>query len=155
MLPVVFQACLFDKDDANYEHYSRKCLEWMLECLVNINREVLRHFPEIPNLYDASVKYAREDGTEDWESILSVIRHRQGDCEDLACWRVAELRERFKEAARPIVRYRNDDGFWHYHIQVLRGDGKTIEDPSARLGMGTVGEGKQLSNFITLRTKGY
>jgi hypothetical protein len=61
------------------------------------------------------------------------------NCEDLACWRVAELRVRFGEAAQPYVTSQMLNSPEHglftlYHIRVRRADG-TIEDPSKILGM--------------------
>lgn len=151
MLPVVFQAGLFEKplDERDWK-YSNHCLEWMLECLVNINRSYLRIYPETPPLYRSGTVYAREKGTEDWASIKVLLRVKQGDCEDLGAWRVAELRERGKEFAKPRVKFRNVEGFWHYHIQVQRANGK-VEDPSRNLGMNSVREGKPLSHIRMLR----
>jgi hypothetical protein len=57
------------------------------------------------------------------------------NCEDLACWRVAELRTRFGIDARPTFTSQvRPDGSHLYHILVRLPDGR-IEDPSRRLGM--------------------
>lgn len=68
------------------------------------------------------------------------------NCEDLACWRVAELREapfHFKNGrkvaggvkAKPFAKWRRaPTGAFHYHALVLRPDGN-LEDPSLTLGM--------------------
>ena len=57
------------------------------------------------------------------------------NCEDLACWRAAELRVRYNIAARPSFLWRRKPtGSYLYHIQVKHPDGRT-EDPSRRLGM--------------------
>lgn len=150
MLPIVFQLGLFEKrlDEQDYR-YSHKCLLWLLECLVNCNRKYLQEFPETPKLYKAGVQYTREKGTEDWSGIKVLLRTKKGDCEDLGCWRVAELREK-GEAAKPHVKFRNVEGFWHYHIQVERADGR-IEDPSKLLGMNK-SEGKPISHIKMIRT---
>jgi hypothetical protein len=63
------------------------------------------------------------------------------NCEDLACYRVAELRVRTGEPAKPRVTSRiipspKYGNFTLYHITVLRADG-SVEDPSAILGMPT------------------
>jgi hypothetical protein len=158
MLPVVMQLGLFEKpmDEADY-HYSHRCLLWMLECLVNCNREYLHHFPETPALYSKGpdgqrlITYTREAGTEDWCGIKVGLRTRKMDCEDLACWRVAELRDRGHEAAKPRVKFRNVEGFWHYHIQVEHASGK-VEDPSRILGMNSGHEGKPISRIKMIRT---
>lgn len=152
MLPIVYHLGLFEKpmDEVDY-HYSHRCLLWMLECLTNCDREYLRHFPGTPKLYDAGIRYTREKGTEDWCGIKIGLRTKKMDCEDLSCWRVAELRERMKEPAKPRVKFRNVNGFWHYHIQVERGDGR-IEDPSRVLGMNSGHEGKPFSHIKMIKT---
>jgi len=64
-----------------------------------------------------------------------VIVH---NCEDLACWRTAELREDPVKplAAKPFAKWRRKpDGAYAYHALVLLPDGN-LEDPSLVLGMG-------------------
>lgn len=57
------------------------------------------------------------------------------NCEDLACWRAAELRVRFGVQATPTFTYKvRANGSYLYHITVRLPDGR-IEDPSRRLGM--------------------
>ena len=56
------------------------------------------------------------------------------NCEDLACWRIAELRVRHNENARPHITAKKIGNFTLFHIMVRRGDG-SIEDPSRILGM--------------------
>jgi hypothetical protein len=57
------------------------------------------------------------------------------NCEDLACWRSAELRVRDKIEAKPTFIWKiRPSGGYLYHIQVKYPDGR-IEDPSRRLGM--------------------
>ncbi len=69
-----------------------------------------------------------------------------GDCEDLAFWRVAELREQGIKAA-PFAKWRRVGGAFRYHALVRRfAPGRDhfdrevkaqnwLEDPSRRLGM--------------------
>ncbi len=151
MLPIVFQLGLFEKttNDRDTE-YSHRCLLWMLECLVNCNREYIRLFPETPDLYKSGVIYTRERGTEDWSGIKVGLRTKKMDCEDLGAWRVAELRERYAEYARPFVKFKNVEGFWHYHIQVRRANG-VVEDPSRILGMNRH-EGKPIASIKMIKT---
>lgn len=150
MLPIVMQLGLFEKPmDSDDHKYSHKCLMWLLECLTNCNREFLKIHKDTPPLYKANVVYTRESGTEDWSGIKIGLRTKRMDCEDLACWRVAELREK-GEAAKPRVKFKNVQGFWHYHIQVIRGDGR-LEDPSQILGMNR-SEGKPLSKIKMIAT---
>lgn len=106
----------------------------LLHALTAIDVDWLRDNPSTPALYAAGVVYKRERlGMELWQSIPIVLRHGFGDCEDLACWRVAELRLRGEKAYAFSKRKRTPRG-WLYHILVQRGDGAT-EDPSRLLGM--------------------
>ena len=87
-----------------------------------------------PPLYDA-VCYVREPGrVEIWQSIPALYARRIGDCEDLACARVAE-RLVVGDACKPTLLGKpKKDGGILYHIVVKNSDG-SIEDPSAKLGM--------------------
>ena len=149
MQPVVFKVQLFR--DADDRPRSQEALLWMLEALCKINDG---HLAEraYPPLYESGVRYQRELGTEEWLDIPSIIEARWGDCEDLACWRVAELRRQGHHAG-PYVRYRSLDGVFHYHALVMRyrrvlargPKGRLVErfvpdkveDPSKKLGMGS------------------
>lgn len=99
----------------------------------------LASHPRTPELYKAGVRYIPEDGihapkSEIFGGIKYVLAKRGADCEDLAAWRVAELRLR-GEQARARLSWRRFGRHYRYHVTVRRGDGR-IEDPSARLGMG-------------------
>lgn len=120
-------------------------LQTMLWAMVTWNGRLIRwqraHGQPLPLLYDSGVRYIPEpEGEERWQDILSVIADGGADCEDLATWRVAELRDRGL-AARPAWRHRrvasNDTGkeYSMYHIVVWTPQG--IEDPSQKLGMGS------------------
>ncbi len=88
------------------------------------------------------VKGIREDG----EALCGDITTDTGkfylpesdtvvhNCEDLACWRAAELRVRGIRARAFFTRDRRSDGTTLYHIMVKLPDGR-IEDPSRQLGM--------------------
>lgn len=57
------------------------------------------------------------------------------NCEDLACWRAAELRVRYGVLAEPTFIWKlRPKGGYLYHILVKLPDGR-IEDPSRTLGM--------------------
>lgn len=85
----------------------------------------------IPPLYTAGVRYQRERrGVEGWFLPPQIFSRGQGDCEDLATWRAAELQLRGVRA-RAIV-YRAKPGLWHVVVQL---PGGKREDPSKRLGM--------------------
>jgi hypothetical protein len=74
-----------------------------------------------------------------WQDIATTTEKGYGDCEDLACHRIAELREVFRRQASPAVTYRvGPDGSYKFHALVgVRGpSGWRMEDPSRKLGMG-------------------
>ena len=146
MRPVVFKVQLF-RDEQDRAR-SQQALLWMLEALCKVNEGHLADRP-YPPLYESGVRYQREVGTEEWLDIPSIIEAGWGDCEDLACWRVAELRAQGHRAG-PYVRFRQIDGVFHYHALVMRyrpmverfeaGMAERLvplglEDPSRRLGM--------------------
>lgn len=137
----------------------------LLNALVEIDLEYLRAFPpqRFPPLYKTGVRYDRMEpppgsacGDDDWQDIVVTYEKKMGDCEDLACIRVAELRERWGVAAAPMVTLRRDgDGVGTprhlYHVMVRwpetlprgtrypstvrRESGMLIECPSRVLGM--------------------
>lgn len=95
----------------------------------------------LPPLYASGVRYRREICTapfvpgacERFLSARQAYAEKWADCDDLACWRAAELIIA-GERARAVA-HRSSVG---WHVIVRRGDG-SFEDPSARLGMrGTV-----------------
>ena len=118
---------------------NERILYILLDALVKIDELWLRYKPSLPPLYRSGVYYQQEpQGVEDWCDIGEVMRQGFADCEDLAAWRVAELRVRHGINARPYVkkpRVIRGGRVLMYHIQVLLPDGR-IEDPSRRLGMG-------------------
>ena len=124
---------------------SQDALLWFMEALCLVNQAQIRYQKRlgkpVPPLYSSGVRYQREDGTEDWQDIHTTLRKMWGDCEDLACYRVAELREVYKRPAAPFVTWFSagpGDGF-HYHalLWAKAPDGVwRIEDPSRKLGMG-------------------
>lgn len=115
---------------------SNRQLQILLLALVAANEEYLRIHPEAPMLYESGVRYMEEPpGQEDWQDIPTCLKMRAGDCEDLACWRVAELRVRHGVMAKPVFSCKErPNGGMLYHIQVQLPDGRK-EDPSRVLGM--------------------
>lgn len=115
-------------------------LRILLNALAAINCDILKRDPTIPLLYESGVVYQREaPGVEEWQDIVETLRRGFGDCEDLACWRVAELREREGVQATPDFTLRNVEvspGEFTkvFHIFV-RLPGGLREDPSRMLGM--------------------
>jgi hypothetical protein len=115
---------------------AHRTLKILLAALTQIDCEYLRAYPKTPLLYASGVRYEEEPpGQEDWQDIPTCLRLGIGDCEDLACWRAAELRVRYNVQAAPtFIWKRRPEGGYLYHIQVRYPDGR-IEDPSRRLGM--------------------
>ena len=90
----------------------------------------------IPPLYKSGVRYRRESPKrERWLRSDEVLEVGYGDCEDLAAWRAAELRQRGLPA-KVIVKKTGPRKF-HALVAVPTETGRWItEDPSRRLGMG-------------------
>ncbi len=105
-------------------------LSLLLRGLVALNRWLLaRH--DLPPLYESGVRYRRDAaGTEIWSAATIVYQRRRGDCEDLSCWRAAELQNAGVDAIACVKR----TGRRRLHAIVCYPDG-TIEDPSRILGM--------------------
>jgi hypothetical protein len=110
-------------------------LRLMMEALVAANVAYLREHPETPPLYESGVRYEAEpDDEDDWNDIPSTLALGAGDCEDLAAWRIAELRASGELGASSRVTVWPIGSRVTYHIAVRRGDGQ-VEDPSRALGM--------------------
>jgi transglutaminase-like putative cysteine protease len=89
----------------------------------------------IPPLYGGKIRYLREQpGHEDWQTALETARLGTGDCEDLAAYRVAELRGQ-GVPAEAVVTWINPH-LRHVTVRYSLPDGRVMhEDPSKRLGM--------------------
>jgi hypothetical protein len=110
-------------------------LNHLLEGLSAVNELWLREHPSSPWLYESGVRYEEEPpGRDDWQDIPETLHRRTGDCEDLGCWRIAELRTRRGEHATPYVKRSVTGPRTVYHVAVRRADG-SLEDPSRVLGM--------------------
>lgn len=159
MKQILFELGMFATDETRpaSEAVLRKCLE----LLHTADLEWLKAHPETPKIYQARVRYVREPlgreldkllppevhamlarfpmfkpwmmQTEIWKAIRYVMRDGFGDCEDLACWKAAELNMEGVPAF-PDFSYRKVGRLSIYHIFV-RLPGGRIEDPSKRLGM--------------------
>lgn len=121
------------------ERWRDPALSLLLAMLTRWNRFVMKR-TTVPPLYEAGVRYIREDyesvHPEDWLDCLEVLSQGGGDCEDLACYRAAELQLRGERARAVWHRRSLGNGRTLLHIFVERGDG-TLEDPSRLLGMET------------------
>ena len=124
-----------------------------LESLTRTDMRYLMANPRTPALYCSGaacrvhpVRYQMEPpGAEHWASIPTVLAQGWGDCEDLACWRAAELRLNGHPRAyafpielgtAPMVA--GGPSVRLIHILVNRDGGcdfSQVEDPSTVLGM--------------------
>ena len=112
-------------------------MRFLLEALTMSNIAYLLDNPQTPDLYRSGVHYLEEPpGRDEWQDIPDTLERGNGDCEDLACWRVAELRVKYgqRRARRGISVSRLPRGGLLYHIMVLHENG-AVEDPSRILGM--------------------
>jgi hypothetical protein len=122
---------------------SMDAILWMMEGLCRINQGEIRLQKSLGKpfrpLYQSGIYYLREPpGQENWQDIYRNFMLGNGDCEDLACHRIAELREVYKTPAAPFVTFRLVDGSYRFHA-ILRAqtpNGWRWEDPSRKLGMG-------------------
>lgn len=109
-------------------------LRIMVDALVRLNLYEMRKRRFKP-LYESGVRYRRErrriGQPEKWQTIREVFRSKEGDCEDLAAIRVAELR---REGIRAVPWFRRKRSLWHVLVRYPNGD---FEDPSRILGMGS------------------
>jgi hypothetical protein len=108
----------------------------ILDAQVKINQLYLR-LHNVPPLYSSGVRYREEDPTQGYEEFALIpimIERGWGDCDDLAPWRCAELREAGEKACIRIQWRRQASGSKLFHILVRRENG-VIEDPSLILGM--------------------
>lgn len=97
--------------------------------LVAMNQALLAR-GGIPALYSSGVSY-RQEHPDVWSTCDLVLARGFGDCEDLAAWRAAELRQAGENAIADV--YRTGHRRWHC---IVRRENGSIEDPSRRLGMG-------------------
>lgn len=110
-----------------------------LEAVIMTNRLYLRTHT-VPALYESGVRYEEEPAGQPYEEFAStpvVLAKGWGDCDDLVCWRIAELRNA-GENAKVRLKWQFDPlrGARMYHVLVRRANGQ-VEDPSKRLGMGS------------------
>lgn len=134
---IAFELRLFRREELR--RYSERVLSILLGALTAADVLYLRAHRDAPALYRAGVRYRAERfPREEWRGIAALHEEREGDCEDLACARSAELIVRAARAARPVFRWRRLGRLSVYHILVRHPDG-SIEDPSLLLGMGARG----------------
>lgn len=98
-------------------------------------REFLTAKSAPSNVTEALEALERMVGGERFRDIPKIIANGGGDCDNVATWRAAELRQ-LGIAAQPYITWRRrPDGGMTYHVIVRWPDGSS-EDPSLLLGMG-------------------
>lgn len=155
--------------------YGERTLAALLWALIFADTAYLLDHPDAPTLYGSGVRWQQEEpqgrtacpegnGQELFLGVRQVLAQGHADCEDVACWRVSEVRlgrgeQRPRERPtkghpRPTVvpcpwpmkplgvpvlpaffKRQVAPGHWVYHIIVFWPDG-TFEDPSRVCGMG-------------------
>lgn len=120
--------------------HGREVMRILLEALTQIDEDWLRRYPgRYPPIHQSGVRYEREPpGQEEWLDIPQLLEEGKGDCEDLACWRAAELRVQGYDAHPDFtcrkVELPGGRSLRVFHIVVRIGP--ILEDPSRDLGMG-------------------
>lgn len=101
-------------------------------------RDYLDRTGAAKSVVDAFKQLADSVGSgEHFRDIPRIIENGGGDCDNLASWRVAELREH-GISCRPFITWRQrPDGGTTYHVQVFYDADGSSEDPSLLLGMGS------------------
>lgn len=165
MTPLVHVTLPDLADNSVESHFAP--LVFMLEGLIKLNEwHIERSFKKfqaglgipIPPLYTTGVYYQEDKpGEENWRDVHAILERliKTGngvDCDQLICWRVAELRVA-GIAADPVIKWQHlsreaainvagypakfipEDGLWLVHCCVRFPDG-SIEDTSKILGMG-------------------
>lgn len=119
--------------------YAPEILDTLLECLTRIDTILLQTNPRIPPLHHSGVRYVAEPiRSENWLSAPVVLAAGGGDCEDLCCWRAAELRLAGVRASAISVPIGFGRGrlLVHIVVRITHTDGRvSYEDPSKELGM--------------------
>ncbi len=139
----IFRNPVADKVSPAERRRSMDAILWMMEALCRINQGEIRHQKAVgkpfKKLYQSGIYYLREPpGQENWQDIYRNFQLGNGDCEDLACHRIAELREDYRVPASPFVTFKLVDGSYRFHaiLRAQTSNGWRWEDPSRKLGMG-------------------
>lgn len=119
----------------------------LCDAAIRVNKRHLELHPETPRLYESGVVYTNEVRglPDELVDIPVLLRRGRGDCFQLVAWRAAELCLDGIPASAAVMflsdeaRLEEELEVRAFHVVVRRFDG-ILEDPSARLGMGTLGE---------------
>lgn len=121
---------------------SRAAYEAALEGLAALDEYIVGS-GVVPPLYDSGARY-RKEPRDTWRHALDVDRQGWGDCEDLAGYRVGELRVTGEDPGAYIYTYQTGPTRYHAIVGRTRGVipsfarsrlGWPYEDPSLALGM--------------------
>jgi hypothetical protein len=116
------------------EHVAKPILDAALESVTRLNQDMLKS-GTVPTFTDAlpAVRWRPEPpGGECFDHAARVLGRGWGDCDDLAPWHAASLRETGVDPGAHAVVRRSGPKRWH--AVVRRSDGN-IEDPSYAAGM--------------------
>lgn len=122
-----------------------------LETLTRVNQWHFRRGEAIPLEESGAVYKAEPPGREDWDDCMIVAKRGWGDCEDLAAYLCAQLRELEGVPAECVIRHQfissqemreqgypakhvPRDGIYLIHVLVRLPNGVVL-DPSEWLGM--------------------
>lgn len=136
MYRVEFQLGCFDESEGLGRNGLQRIINALCVALVEADVVWLEAHPEAPLLYESGVRYVPEPPNEEWfTDVPTVLKRGWADCDDLGCWRAAELRVRFHihDAHTFTQRQVEPDGSTLYHVMVQSSLG--TEDPSSALGM--------------------
>lgn len=118
------------------EHVGPATLEPALEATVRVNESMIRagQLPLLDDVLDAgAVRWEPEPpGYESFDHGGIVLARKNGDCDDLASWHTAGLRQSGEDPSARAVVVRTGPTLWHAVVE--RSDG-TIDDPSEWAGM--------------------
>ena len=131
MQSVTLQLGLFERSPEGFttereRKHGRKILLFLMEGLSYANSLFLEDNPTTPSVYVRNaqgtflLRYIPEEFTEEWLRIPFIFKAGGGDCEDLACARVAELRRQGIQAQPRISWRQRKDGSWLYHARCWR-----------------------------------
>jgi hypothetical protein len=104
----------------------------LVETLVARNMQLLAARPTFPKLALSLVAYVANPLL--WQDAVSCLKAGKGSCQDLAAWRIAELRLSGEPDAGVHVEVRETETGPLHHVTVRRGDGR-VEDPTKRLAL--------------------
>jgi|HubBroStandDraft_2_1064218.scaffolds.fasta_scaffold09641_3 hypothetical protein len=117
------------------EHVGAPVLNAALEATTRLNEKMLAdgQVPPFEEGLRQGVRWKPEPpGAERFDHARTVLNRKWGDCDDLAPWHAASLRDSGEDPDAEAIAYRSGPNRWH---AVVRRSNGNIEDPSAEAGM--------------------